>query len=433
MSTLIARLPQVLNQQVTLDVESTDSLCREIANSSTFRTNTGGAPVPKTPAVIPDTSTANLRPIDFLQTIGLAMLPPRHVKENLASWHWTLIRYGYLIEAATHASPTPLATNSLAGDYKHHHMTALSEAIGVGCALTYAKSWLGNQVSAADEIHAPIDFDYLIGPDANPAPGAHGFTHTLAPEPVAVRGATRRPDYLIAAEQPSGMMRLMIVECKGNSGGRSRAIGQLGSAMHQLAAIEFHAPGTAPTAVDRHAYATYMSKTGASVRVFGVDPPEKGKSWVEPRSAKRSDLKPFERESDGSLRLPSPEEVAGRALLKISERSLAWAGADESIDEDLRTTIESDAGDLTGTRSTLELPGGQTVRVFTGALKSVVRDAREVVRDGTTRHRHDRPNRRTSSALPSSWSPIRRDDDTERIASALSEDGLALEIEVGPR
>lgn len=431
MSTLIARLPQVLNQHVTLDVESTGALCREIEDSSTFTTNPGGAPAPKPPAPIPDASSVSLRPIDFLQTIGLAMLPPRHVQENLASWHWTLIRYGYLIEAA-HAGPTPLATNSLAGDYKHHHMTALSEAIGVGCALTYAKSWLGNQVGGTAQIHAPIDFDYLIGDNARPAPGAPGATNTLAPGPVAVRGSTRKPDYLITAEQPNGLMRLMIVECKGNSGGRSRAIGQLGSAMHQLAAIDFHTPGTTPTAVDRHAYATYISKTGGSVRVFGVDPPEEGKSWVEPTSARRSDVQHLERESDGSLRLPSLEDVAGRALLRISERSIAWAGADESTDAALRTTIESDAGDLTGTRSTLALPGGQKIRVFTGALKSVVRNAREVVRDGTSRHGYDRPNRQTSSALPNRWSPTRRDDDTERIASALSDDGLALEIEVDP-
>lgn len=421
----------MLNQHVTLDVESTDALCREIKDSSSFRTNPGGAPAPKPPVPISNASPANLRPIDFLQTIGLAMLPPRHVRESLASWHWTLIRYGYLIGASAHAGPTPLATNSLAGDYKHHHMTALSEAIGVGCALTYAKSWLGNQVGTQDEIHSPIDFDYLIGPDADRSLRAQGATNMLAPEPVAARGAVRRPDYLIAAEQPNGMMRLMIVECKGNSGGRSRAIGQLGSAMHQLAAIEFNGPGPAPTAVDRHAYATYISKAGASLRMFGVDPPERGKSWVEPTHAKRSDFKPLERESDGSLRLSSPEDVAGRALLKISERSIAWAGADESTDAALRTTIESDAGDLTGTRSTLELPGGQTVRVFTGALKSVVRDAQEVVRYGTSWRSHDRPTLRTSSAFTNRWSPIRGDDDTERIASVLSENGLALEIEVG--
>jgi hypothetical protein len=441
---LVSQLPGALNQDVSLAAISSSTICSEVSASPDFTKtpSSGLAPSPKTPTVLAPVPTLYTEPIDLLRILGLAMLPLRHVQQNLASWHWTLIRYGYLIASAPGA---PLATNGLVGDYKHHHMTALSEAFGVGCALTYARSWLESQVPRTAIVHDPVDFDYLIAPGTPPPPGL-----PQAAMPQAAPHSTRRPDYLMVAEQPDRTIRLLVVECKGNSGAsRSRSIRQLGSAMHQLEGITFSAPAGGAVAVDRHAYATRVTKSGGAVELLAVDPPAKGDRWTRMDASPSEDEFTAARDEEGILSLPTPDRVGRRYVDRLSSRALSWSGADEAVsrgDVDRLQHRESDHGDVAGATSSLRLPDGQRIEVFTGALVETLRAARDTDPERARQLRvevYDKLAReRAGSDVPAdaadthidSWRapavPLRAADDPERVASAVSDDGVALQIEV---
>ncbi len=357
-------LPATLLQQVSLEPESSHTLCREVEESKPYKKTPakGSAPTPKRPTPVPSAARVELRPIEILQTLGLAMLPPRHVQRHLASWQWSLIRYGYLVDRLSKPGGR-LVTNSLVGDYRHHHMTALSEAFGVGCALSYAQRWLRTQVPPGTTLRLPIDFDYLVGPRPVPLPG-----HVKA---APVSKANRRPDCLLVADHPSRGLRLLVVECKGTSSGRARAVGQLGSAMHQLEGIVFTHPGQPPVSIERHAYAAWVSKRGSAVELYGVDPPESGEPWVRPDLPERDKLYRLDKDEHGRVVFASPAALGGRALRFIADRMIAWAGAGDGVEEaDIKSLRheESAFGDLVGANSSLSFPDGDMVEVFTGGL-----------------------------------------------------------------
>lgn len=449
MATSVQNLPAYLNQSVVITPESTNALCSKVGSSANFTKPPAkiGAPAPKSPTALSPLRSVSVSPVDILQTLGLAMLPPKHVEQHLATTHWALVRYAYLIAASPGRH---FATNDLAGDYKFHHMTALSEAFGVGCALSYAQAWLKAEVPGA-QIHDPVDFDYLLDPGAPAVPGQ--VTASAAPS------ATRQPDYLIAAERASRDVRLLIVECKGNSGsGRSVSVGQLGSAMHQLQGVSFTAASGRRFALDRHAYAARVTKTGGPIEILAADPPEEGDSWIRPEMPSRDDRRPIgERTEAGELVLPSPEEVSGRLLRRLDDRTFAWAGAGDFVSErDLAAAPRepSEFGDVAGTTSTMTMVDGQRIKIFTGALLEALEAARDpdpdrgretrmkIGREISSRGRPDRdssaqsggtemPRAQDESRVRRPTSPLQPDEDPERVASAISEDGLALRIEVG--
>jgi hypothetical protein len=430
MPVLVTQLPSMLHQISSLCAESTTSVCTDVTNSETYK-NVGAKPgkrpitPPKAPTVLSSTPAVSLRPIDVLQTLGLATLPPRHVHQHLASWHWTMLRYAYLIEPKPGGSP--FETNLLAGDYKHHHMTALSEAVGVGCSLSYAQRWLAVQLPSDVIVHDPIDFDYLIGVGSVPLPGkAAGLTPQAAPN------TRRKPDYLIVAERDDGFVQLLVVECKGTSSGRSTAIGQLGSAMHQLAGVTFAGSAAGPIAIHRHAYAALMTKGGGAVKLFGIDPPEDGDPWVRPSPSTRDEGQPLEaRRDEGSLMLPTPEVVSGRYLRRLEDRAFAWAGASAGeLDLEAAPRRDSRFGALIGATSSLILPGRRTIKIFTGALVSLLQAAQESDPDKAQQHRLE-VRRKLDDGRPLESEGRRlADEDPARVASVINDDGLALRIEV---
>jgi len=434
-SYMLTQLPGALSQGVVLDITSDGTTSQAVSASTSYTKPPSDplAPQPKTPVAIAPTPSVPTTLIDVLQTLGTAMLPPLHVQQGLAHWHWSLVRYGYLLDRA----PTTgaLATNALAGDYRHHHMTALSEAIGVGCALSYAVEWL-REASNGAIVHTPIDFDYLLGGGVPQLAGPAGQLNV-----AHAAHTSRHPDYLLAAEQ-NGQVRLLIVECKGNSAaGQSKSLDQLGSAMHQLEGVEFGGgPGT-PPGVDKHAYATRMTKVGGPVEIIGIDPPDSKERWVRPVVPSREDRRPIgEHLEGGRLLLPPVDEVGGHLLRRVEDRVVAWAGegpirTPDGLAASVRT--DSDHGDLTGSSSRVTLADGSSLEVFTGALVEALATAqdpdpeaasarrsemRRSIVEGDDRgalSRRDRRNRR-----------IHEDEDPERVASALSEDGLALRISV---
>ncbi len=431
---LVAQLPSTLNQVSSLGVESTSTVRADVANSKKYTHPSNPKPgkpppaQPKTPAVLNATPNVSLRPIELLQTLGLAMLPPQHVQQHLASWHWTLLRYAYLIEPKPDGSP--LETNALAGDYRFHHMTALSEAVGVGCALSYAQRWLGAQIPADVTVHDPIDFEYLIGANSVPLPG-----EAASLTPQAAANTDRRPDYLVVAERDDGYVQLLVVECKGTSSSRAVAIGQLGSAMHQLAGVVFAGSSAGPLAVHKHAYSAQIARDGAAIKLYGIDPPEEGERWVRPSVPPRGDKEGLGAHYDEqSLVLPTPEEVSGRFLRRIEQRAFAWAGAGDgphAFDIEGAPRRNSQFGEVVGTTSSLILPTGQTVEIFTGALDEVLQAARD---PDPERPRVQRTAARRGQASlasePRSADRLEPDEDPERVASVLNDDGLALRIEV---
>ena len=376
---------------------------------------------------------ATLRPIDVLQTLGLATLPPRHVQQNLASWHWALIRYAYLIKPPSTKNVRPLATNALVGDYRYHHMTALSEAFGVGCALSCAKHWLSSQIPGSAAVRPPIDFDYLLGPGAGSLPSrATAVSVKTAPN------ATRQPDYLVLAEDKNKTVRLLVVECKGTSVSKAKAMEQLGSAMHQLASIEFANASQVRVPVPLHAYAAHVSKTGAEIDIYGIDPPEdEGDPWIYPIIPTRREMPDLRRpDKNGRLILPSVEEISGRVLRCLEDKAIAWAGAGDSVEDvDINSLRrqESEFGDIAGASSSIELPDGGTVSIFTGALVKTL----EAAKDVDPEHAHARRTeirRALQSGDKESWQTrpitIGTNQDPERVASVIDDDGLALRIEV---
>jgi hypothetical protein len=435
MPILIAHLPSTLERPVLLVPKSDSTICSDIKKSASYKKKpaNAGAPKAKKPQPIQPLKTATLRPIDILQTLGLAMLPPQHVQQNLASWHWTLIRYAYLIEPPSTQKVRPLRTNALVGDYRHHHMTALSEAFGVGCALSCAQDWLNSEIPGSAVVRPAIDFDYLLGPGAKPLPRAAAATLVkMAPN------ATRQPDYLVLAEDENKTVRLLVVECKGNSQSKATAIDQLGSAMHQLASIEFANASQVRVPVPLHSYAAHVSKTGAAINIYGVDPPEdEGNPWVRPVIPARREMSDL-RESDenGKLLLPSVEEISGRVLRRLEDKAVAWAGAGDSVEDvDIKSLShqESEFGDIAGATSSLELPDGGTIGIFTGALVETLRAAKDVDPENAharrTEIRHTLRNDDTEPRRARSVT-IGTNQDPERVASVIDDDGLVLRIEV---
>jgi hypothetical protein len=436
MSTSIASLPSTLSQPVSLVPESTSGLCNDVEGSASYKkqANRPAAPHPKKPYPIQNVSEAILEPVEVLQTLGVAMLPPRHVRQNLASWHWALMRYGYLIQPAPVAN-TPLATSALVGDYRFHHMTALSEAVGVGCALSYAKHWLRAEIRQPVIIHDAIDLDYLLGSGAQSLPGsAASIPLQLAPN------ATRQPDYVIVAEDQRQAVRLMVVECKGTSGSRATAVRQLGSAMQQLAGIQFGPGSHGHVPVIQHAYAARMSKQGAAIDLYGVDPPDdEGDPWIRPAIPARQQMGAL-RALDRTTRLPLPsvEAIGGRALRRLEDKTVAWVGAGDGADGvDIRrlTHRESSFGDVVGAASTLSLPDGYTVEIFTGALAGVL----EAVKDGDMDRSHAERIKlaaglggREGKRLRVRTVAFDANEDPERVASAIDDDGLVLRIKITP-
>jgi hypothetical protein len=164
---------------------------------------------------------------------------------------------------------------------------------------------------------------------------------------------------------------------------------------------------------------------------------EEGNPWVRPTVPLAEDRREFaQRDEDGRLVLPSPEEVSGRVLRRLQDRTVAWAGAGDTVEESDLGNIdrqESEFGDLAGATSSLSLPDGHAIKVFTGALLVAL----EAAGDPDPEHAHER---RTaiSRAVRSdegrrrqlTSTRLRADDDPERVASVLSDDGLVLRIEV---
>lgn len=433
MSTALAQLPKVLNQRVALQPLSDASLCSEVALSPAFNKPPKNplAPAPKMPTVVPRAMKAYMSPIDVLSTLGLAMLAPQHVQQGLVSWHWSLLRYGYLVApAGGHSS---FALRPLAGGYRHHHMTALSEAIGVACALSYAQAWL-LAVSApiVPTLHGPIDFDYLLGGAGLALPGRRGGAVVGAPN------ATRQPDYLFVAEDPATRrLRLLLVECKGTSSGRTHALNQLGSAMHQLQGVAF--TGTAARwRADRHAYASVLSKATGRVVMLGVDPPEEGDTWIEPGERRPSESRensPFEIDEGSRLLIEDVGQLSEQTDTRLDDRALAWAGFGPTADQRQRvsgapTVLESSVGDVVGAESTFTLPTGEAVRVITGTVRDRLlaaaaddSDEREARRD-VFRHRFQ-SRRQVGGAAAEVLDP---DADPERSATSLTTDGSILHI-----
>jgi hypothetical protein len=269
-----------------------------------------------------------------------------------------------------------------------------------------------------------------------------------ATAPHAAGNASGQPDYLIGAQRPNGDVRLLVVECKGNSSSRATSIRQLGKAMHQLESITV-AGETGAFAFDRHAYCTRLTKSGAPVELLAVDPPARGRRWVRPEPSASDDrLALGERGPQGRLFLPSPEDVTGRLVQRLDDRTLAWAGAGAGAEIDLRRVprLDCDFGEVVGATSSLRLPDGPTVEVFTGVLVEVLeaaldpdveraRKRRTAVRRGVAGAGRASTGSQDPSTSPAAWrstaAPLRADDDRERIASAIGEDGLALRIEVG--
>jgi hypothetical protein len=427
MPLLLVELPAMLEQDVSLQVESDVPLCTKVEASKSYRQKPkkGKAPKPKKPVPVEPGVSVQLKPIEILKTLGLAMLPPRHVRQHLASWHWALVRYGYLIEPASKAN-SPLRTNELMGDYRYHHMTALSEAFGVACALSCAQGWLASGVPSSGFVHLPIDFDYLIGPGSTPLPG-----RTAPVKARMTANAKRRPDYLIVAEDGSRGVTLLIVECKGTSKGPATAIEQLGSAMHQLEGVAFMPSPKPNVSIARHAYAALVSKRGAAVRLYGVDPPEHdGQAWVRPVLPSRQSMQSLsDMDIAGRLLLPSPAELAGRALRRVEDRVVAWAGAgDDAQDSDIQSLDreESRFGDVVGATSSLTLPDGDAVEVFTGALLDAVKAAT----DSDDQRALAERTRIGHAVKDADDRRLGADENREQAASHIDEDGLVLRIKV---
>lgn len=368
-----------------------------------------------------------MRPVELLLMLGSAMLPPRHVRERLAPLHWALIRYGYLV-ATVSAPGDPFALNNLVDDYRYHAMTGLSEAIGVGCALTEARRWLVAQPPGGHLVDIPLDLEYLLAtaPISLPRAGALVRIRMAA-------HAKRRPDYLLVA-QAAGRARLMLVECKGSSGAAEKSVAQLGSAMHQLAAIEFHSTGTPPPRVDRHAYAARLSRNGGAIELWGVDPEDDGEPWIGlSDSWPESPVADVDR--NGHVVVHDPHGFAAAAIRSLRSRALAWAGIDETVDRRGITSIgrrQSRFGELLGARSIFQLPEGRSVEIFTGALVDLLEvaaadpaaDAEQ--REAISRRLGGIDERLVTSAA----APLEANENPEQVASAISNSGLVLRIEI---
>jgi hypothetical protein len=113
------------------------------------------------------------------------MLPPQHVSQSLASWHWALIRY----------------------------------AIG----------WLRARIRSDATVHDPIDFDYVLGAKSPPLSAA-----VAATAPHAAGNASGQPDYLVGRSGPTETSGCWSSSARATAAVAPRRSVSSAKAMHQL-------------------------------------------------------------------------------------------------------------------------------------------------------------------------------------------------------
>lgn len=437
-----------LNQKFTLSVTSDTDLCTSIAEVNTAAATAAKAakppvqkaalpPAPKAPSPIPGCQSYGVQAAEILLTLGAAFLPPPHVQMGLADVHWAIARYAYLIDAGK-AGNSGLRLKGSVADYRFHHKTSLSEAFGVGCSLTYAHAWLTDHAGEGAVVYDPVDVEFVIS-GVITLPGAAA--------PVIVKpapNAARRPDYVVVAEKNNNV-RLLVVECKGNSARGLRSTHQqLATAMHQLAGVEFHTPGL-KIAWDSHAYAARLPSGTGGVKIYGVDPPAASDPWFAPTAPARA---------------PDTDAMDPTAALAMS-----WAGARDGREPSDLAHHESAIGELRGARSTFALADGGRLSVFTGvpaellaaagtddhdrfrAQQKATRERVQAVRSSAEAAQppHDALDReadvpRTERADPArpfahagSVTSLVSDEEPENLSFVVSNSGLVLRLQYEPR
>jgi hypothetical protein len=313
---------------------------------------------------------------------------------------------------------------------RYHNKTGLSDAIGVGCAVTYATRWLGGQLPAGAVVHLPLDLEYDLGTAPITLPG-----HARSVRVALQRHAKRRPDYLLIGES-AGHVHLMVVECKGSSGRPDTSLGQLGDAMHQLAALEFTATTGLGPSIDRHAYAARLTPSGGKVELYGVDPGDDGEPWIalgRPEDPERA-IATVGR--GGHVVVADAAAFAAAAMHCVDLRAAAWTGVDPADDAPVVGGSDEQFADIIGTSSIFALPNGRRVEIVTGALAEVVELARTADPAAAAERREAIARRlvQADERLASDMVvPFRRDDTGGREVSAITSTGLILALRVSGR
>jgi hypothetical protein len=176
-----------------------------------------------------------------------------------------------------------------------------------------------------------------------------------------------------------------------------------------------------------------VSKTGGDIVIYGVDPPEEGEQWMPPRREHHAEV-PARRDIAGDLVVDDPPAMAGRTLARLEARSLAWAGfAAETEHRRVREAPSrpSPYGDVIGTTSTLKMPTGESVTVFTGGVRDMLTSAIAEDPEESAALSTEARRQLVRSERPAAARTARRldpNEDQERVASSVSDDGLVLEV-----
>jgi hypothetical protein len=245
-------LPDSLTTRSAFKVVSTNSLCSSVAKQTAV-TRDAIVPVPEMQTYITPAAPIHIlhalgratSSLPALSSAGVAGLPGLLALRLTSTW--AVARYLWAFERGDPGFLLSAATDQV----RQHGRSLFSEQLGIGFAIYLVENHLLE----------PWDFPMTVDIDAIFADPTIG--------PLIAPLDSHRPDYLIHTSPASGMPTLIVLEVKGNSGGRTQAVKQLGRAVEQVLTV----PNVPGYNVRRLAIATVASRRRLTSYCIEVEVP----------------------------------------------------------------------------------------------------------------------------------------------------------------
>ncbi|MEH0972809.1 hypothetical protein V6U77_16955 [Micromonospora sp. CPCC 205546] len=252
-------LVRSLGRKSTLTVQSSEELVAEVRRQAEKVEDREAYRYAKTLSPVPIGPGVRASPAQVLHELGVATTFLTASPLAQVARHWAHVRYCATLTSRSGC----LALSPHAGNVVYHHKVAQSEQLGIGLALTVAKTVLRRQ-------HPHWDFHAV---DAEVALKA-GFLDGVGEVDTASK-TKRRPDYILLGHHSSGRrsgVKIVILECKGTHKSPTFAYEQLARAAAQVDALRV-AGHRQPSLM----VASYLS--GSRITSYVLDPPGDGELW----------------------------------------------------------------------------------------------------------------------------------------------------------
>jgi hypothetical protein len=359
---------RVVQTELSLPVESSVDLAYDV--------NTLSSPLGTLEPVATLNREHLLKPLDVL--LALALATRAHVQDDVLSAYqsWAVWRYLGVFDGWIHGHPFQLA---LAGtQIRGNQRRVMSEELGIGFAVKIAEQWI-NSGSDPNVVVRTVDIDdaLFLG---------HAGWGSSYPRVSVESVASRRPDYLVVADDPFSTSRFTLgsLESKGTSAPNN--LKQLRSGNDQLKGVLVDGtqqPGlVAGTILNAHgvASAALQLSLPETVHNRGFEPVEVDLEYLDGGRSWQEDARRWQHPKEAlvgdalSASLANLGDIAGK-----DEAFGTWASPSTksrrnftgSARKEERKVSHLDGEPLVGTSIRIPLPGG-TLRIFTGVGEELV-------------------------------------------------------------